>query len=79
MTKTTFKRLITLDMSYIMSCLVWRYYLEISLSDLIVISQEVWASTHALSMRVIVVKKWVISVYNLETIEEEEALSSSII
>ena len=38
-----------------------------------------WAGTCALSTGVVVVKKWVISVYNLEATEEEEALSSLII
>ena len=38
-----------------------------------------WADTCALSTGVIVVKKQTVLVYNLETTEEEEALSSLII
>ena len=38
-----------------------------------------WVDIHALSIEVVVVKEWVISVYNLETVKEEEALSSLII
>ena len=77
--KIIFKRLITLDTSYMMSCLVWRCCSEVLLPDLIVISWETWADTHALSTGVVLMKEWVISVYDLETAEEEWALSSLII
>ena len=43
------------------------------------ISWEVWADTCASSTEIVVIKKWVISVYNLETVKEEEALSSLIV
>ena len=43
------------------------------------ISKKAPADTHALSTRVIVVKKQVVSVYDIETVKEEEALSSLII
>ena len=66
-------------MSCMISCSVWRCYSEISLPDLIVISWEVWASTHALSTEVVVMKKWVISVYDLETAEREETKCSLIV
>ena len=62
-----------------MSCSVWRYCLEISLPDLIMISWEAWANTHALSTGVVVMKEQAVSVYNLEAAREEEALSSLII
>ena len=77
--KITFKRSITLDMSCTISCLVWRCCSEISLPDLIVILWETWAGTHTLSKEVVVVEKQMILVYNLETAEEEEDLSSLII
>ena len=66
-------------MFYIISFPVWRYCLEISLPDLIVISLEVWADTHASSTGVIVVKKQAVSVNILEAAEGEEAMSSLII
>ena len=47
--------------------------------DIIVISQETWAGTCALSTGVVVMKEWVVSVYNLEAAKEEEALSSLIV
>ena len=53
--------------------------LEKLLSDLIVISQEMQTDMHALSTEVVVIKKWAVSVYDLETSEEEEALSFLII
>ena len=79
MTKTTFKRSITLDMFCTMSCPAQRCCLEISLPDLIVISWEAQADICALSTGVVVVKKQTVSVYNLEVTGEEEALSSLII
>ena len=71
-TNIIFKRLITLDISYKMSCPVQRYCSEISLPDLIIISWEVWADTCVLSTGVIVIKKHAVSVYNLETVKEEK-------
>ena len=62
-----------------MSCLVQRHCSEISLSDLIVILQKTWANTHALSTEIVVIKKWVVSVYNQSVTKEEEALSSLIV
>ena len=62
-----------------MSCLVQRCCLEVSLPDLIVISQEVRASTHALSTGVVVIKEQAVLVYNLEAAGGEGALSSLII
>ena len=78
-TMIIFKRPITLDTSCIMSCPVWRCCSEVSLSDLIVISWEVQASMCALSTGILVVKEWVISVYNLWAARGEGAFSSFII
>ena len=43
------------------------------------ISQEAQTDTHALSTGFVVIKEKVISVYNLVTAKEEEALSSLIV
>ena len=66
-------------MSCIISCPVQRYCFRVSLSDLIVISQETWANMCASSTGIVLIREWAASAYDLETAREEGALSSLII
>ena len=78
-TKITFKRPITLDMSHTVSCSVWRCCLRVLLPDLIVILWEVWADMHASNTGVVLVKEQTVLTYDLRAARGEGALSSLII